>query len=229
LNSQQYGQAPIKQPVPQPFVTLSREAGAGGISITSDLLQRLRIDDTAATSPWVLFDRELVAKVAEEHDLPMRVAGLLEETRYNHFLHWWDDLSGKYPSWSTLVHQTGETIVHLAQLGNVILVGRGGNLLTRHMPGGVHVRLVGSRARRIAHISDYYNLTATEAEASMTREDGGRAMYLKDHFQVDIDDPHLYDLVINTDHVSYHDVVDAILRRVLQARQAVRQATTSTE
>ena len=47
-----------------------------------------------------------------------------------------------HPSQYTLVQKTGETILHLAQLGYVIIVGRASNIITAKMPGGVHIRLV---------------------------------------------------------------------------------------
>jgi len=41
-----------------------------------------------------------------------------------------------------------ETILHLAEQGNVILIGRGANLVTRELQHVFHVRLVGSQGRQ---------------------------------------------------------------------------------
>ena len=41
-----------------------------------------------------------------------------------------------------LVHKTAKTILQLAEMGNVIIIGRGANVVTAHMNNIFHVRLV---------------------------------------------------------------------------------------
>ena len=56
---------------------------------------------------------------------------------------------GLHPSSWTLVQQTNATILQLAQMGNVILVGRGATVITSKLNNVFHVRLVGSLEKRI--------------------------------------------------------------------------------
>jgi cytidylate kinase len=100
--------------------------------------------------------------------------------------------------------------LHLAQLGNAIIVGRGANIITARLPGMLHVRLVGSVEHRVAHMREFDHLDRKEALRRMTREDGGRRRYLKRYFGKDIDDPLLYHFVINTDWVSLQDAVKTV-------------------
>jgi hypothetical protein len=218
LGSQQYG-GPGGLGHIQPFITMSRETGAGGITVGTLLRARLQAEDKQARSPWMCFDRELLNRVVEEHNLPKEVAQTMDQVHYHRLLKWIDELMGNYPSWSTLVRKTGETTMHLARLGNVILVGRGANVLTRGLPGGLHVRLIGSLPKRIAHAAEYYHLTRAEAEHFIRLEDTGRAMYVKDNFHVDIEDTHQYDLTINTDHIHYEEAVDLIIRQLAHVRE----------
>lgn len=213
----------------QPFVTISRQAGAGGITIGRKLRDRLQEVDKEATSDWHWLDRELVDEVIKEHKLQEQLALVRDETQYGSLMRWFDDSFGNLPAWSTVVRKTGETIVHLANMGNVILVGRGSHILTRKHPGGLHVRLVGSEGRRIAHLMDYYNLGREDAERMMVREDRGRARYIKDHYQADIDDASRYDLVINTDELSYDDVALLTADEVLRIRCRLRGAANTEE
>src|SRR5262249_48846550 len=114
-----------------------------------------------------------------------------------------DDLLGVHPPAYTLVQQTAETILHLANRGNAILIGRAAQVITSHLDHVFHVRLVGSIEKRIEHISEIRGIGKTEALALIRQEDRGRQRYLKKYFGKDIADPLSYHLVVNTDSGPY--------------------------
>lgn len=189
-------------PQPKPFITLSRQAGARGITIGRELVSYLSAASAASEGcPWILLDKELAARVIAEHGLPERLERYLGETKISELRDLLDEALGVHPSSLTLVRQTSETILRLAQAGQVVLVGRGANHVTRRLPGGFHVRLIGSPAGRLRHLQQYYGLDAAQASALMKREDEGRAAYVKRNFNADIDDPLSYDLVLNVDRL----------------------------
>src|SRR5258706_10560366 len=66
-----------------PFVTISRQMGAGGITIGEKLTEFLRKNDSAqaGASSWTVFDKNLVAKVLEEHNLSKRFAEFMPEDK----------------------------------------------------------------------------------------------------------------------------------------------------
>ncbi len=103
-------------------------------------------------------------------------------------------------------------------MGRTILVGRGAPVITRFTPGGVHVRLVGSIKNREQHIKEHFKFDDKKAREFIKEEDRGRAQYLKKYFDRNIDDPLLYDLVINTDRISYDDaammIKDVVMKRI---------------
>jgi cytidylate kinase len=101
------------------------------------------------------------------------------------------------------VRKTSDTILHLAELGNVILIGRGSNIITSKLDSVFHVRLVGSFPKRVAYIQELEHLALKTARNFVRAEDRGRRRYVKKYFNKDIDDPLLCHLVINTDLVSY--------------------------
>jgi cytidylate kinase len=124
---------------------------------------------------------------------------------------------GIHPPFWTLVHQTSETILRLATQGNVILIGRGSNLVTSKLRHVFHVRLVGSLKKRVAHMQEIRGLDSKAALEIVQMEDRGRQRYVKKYFNEDVDNPLIYDLVINTDLVSYEQAArmigDAVLHR----------------
>jgi cytidylate kinase len=191
-------------------VTLSRQCGSGAHIIAEKLAARLQSGSPKDAPPWTVFDRNLVGQILEDHHLPARLAQYLPEDRTSQVEDIIDDLFGmKPPSWK-LVEQSSETVLRLASLGRVILIGRGANLVTARLPKILHVRLVAPLEQRVARAQEVRTLTRRAALALVRREDAGRARYLKKYFGADIDDPLLYHLVLNTGRVAYDDAVEMI-------------------
>ncbi len=192
-------------------VTISRQSGSGGHAVAMQLLELLNQDAPHSGPKWTVFDRNLVEKVLQDHHLPNRLARFMPEDKISEISDTMDELFGLHPSSWTLVHQTTDTILRLAELGNVIIIGRGANVITRRLDYVLHVRLVGSLERRVAYLQEVAQLTFKEAFAMAQCEDLGRRRYLKKYFDKDIDDPLLYHLVINTDLVSFEEAARLIV------------------
>ncbi|HTL70180.1 MAG TPA: cytidylate kinase-like family protein [Candidatus Eisenbacteria bacterium] len=201
-----------------PFVTISRQTGAGGVTIGRKLSAYLREHDKGAGDcAWEVLDKSLVHRVLQDHALSERIEEFMPEDRVSQISDTLDEILGLHPAAWVLVRKTSETIARLASLGRVILVGRGANVMTRKLPGGFHVRLVGSLPVRIRHVESYFGLNRHQAETLVKTEDEGRRHYLKEYFGKNIDDPLLYDLVVNTDHIPYDEAARLIGHAVLQA------------
>ncbi len=203
---------------PLGFVTISREAGAGGLTIGEKLAKQLN-QELPMSCPWTVFDKTFVEEILRDHHLPQRIAPFLKEAPIPEVEDILQDLFGLRPSQFTLVKRTNETILRLAKLGRVIIVGRGASILTAHIPGGVHVRLVAPLKKRIGHIQAYFEMTEKEANIFIEKEDQGRAEYLRKYFNQDIRNPLLYDLVLNTDTISYDEVAQIISDMVVRRRE----------
>jgi Cytidylate kinase-like family len=185
-----------------PVVTISRQCGAGAWVVANELAEILRAR-TSEPPPWTIFDRNLVQKVLDDHDLPARLAEYMPEDRVSEVSDTMDQLFGLRPSSWTLVRKTADTILRLAEIGNVVVIGRGGSVITSHLDHAFHVRLIGSDRRRIKHIERSMHMDADAAAAYVREEDLARRRYLKKYYGKDIDDPLLYHLVLNTDRVPH--------------------------
>ncbi len=196
--------------IKRPFVTISRQAGAYGTTIAENLIEYLKNHDSQKDHPWTKFDKELIKKVMEDHDLPQTILSYFPESTVSEIKDILEELFNLHPSQYTLVHKTSESIIHLAQLGFVVLVGRGANIITAKLPYGVHVRLVGSFQNRVRHMTDYLKISDKEARIYVIKEEQDRRKYIQKYFEKDIDDPLLYDLIINTDTIEIQDAVRMI-------------------
>lgn len=213
----------LSEGMPRMSVTLSRETGSGAGAIAEKLAEFLQAR-SPGTCPWAIFDKNLMEKVMEEHHLPKQMAEFLPEKRTSAINDALEELLGLHPSSRTVHYQTAETILHLVELGRVILIGRGANVVTRKLPQVIHVRLVGSFEARLARVREQHQMSQREAEEFVRRSDQGRAKFLRKYYGKKIDDPLLYDMVLNTDRVAFDEAVRLISEIVLARAKALEPA-----
>lgn len=207
--------SPTSTLAPNPAVTLSRQTGAGGLVVGLKLAEYLQQKLPGPRCAWTVFDKNLVQKVLEDHHLPEHMEKFMPEDRAREIDSAVEELLGLHPSVWTLVEHSVDSIFRLAQAGNVILIGRGSHIITRHMTHVFHVRLIGSEARRSQHCIEYYGLDASQALAYVKNEDRKRRRYLKQYFDRDIEDPLQYHMILNTDLIPYDDAARIIGNEVL--------------
>ncbi len=181
-----------------PFITISREAGAGETEITNLLLEDLSRNLDPKDCPWALYDKDLIKRVNEDYNTK-GIHSLLPEEKFSDIQTMFEELFGLHPTKREMAHNISKSILRLADMGNTIIVGRGGFFITRHHSNGLHVRLIGTFHKRVKHMIEEYSLTSKQAEEYLLKEDHRRYDYVKKLFGVDLNDPHHYDLVINTD------------------------------
>jgi cytidylate kinase len=192
-----------QNPAPKLALTISRQTGCGAHEIATLLAKYFEEHAPDKSRSWHVVDRNLAEKVLEDHKLPTRYARFMPEDRASELGDIMEELLGAHPPSSIFVQQTSETIVDLAEQGNVILIGRGANLITRNLSHVFHVRLVASLESRMKHFQESHGLTAEIALRQIQIEDRGRKRYLKKYFGQDLENPLLYHLVLNTDLMSF--------------------------
>ena len=203
------------QKKPCPCITISRQAGAGA-DVIGKLLSEQMNSYGVCTGEWTYFDRNLIEKVVQDHHLPKLISRYIEEDKYKDIDHIVADFLGLSVCQWTLVHKTTETILLLARMGNVIIIGRGGSVITSKLSNVFHVRLIAPVEARVRHIQEIYGMTDKEALLFIKKEDHARKSYLQSFFHRDIDDPVLYHLVINTSKMGYEGTAKIIENSVVQ-------------
>ena len=199
----------------KPAITISRQAGAGAITVAELVAERL---DTECPGhppcPWVVFDRNLVEEIVRDNALSQTVADyMLEDVKFP-LSDAFEAMLGLHPSsWSMMEHAAA-TIRKLALKGNVILVGRGAAAITAKLPHVLHVRLVAPFEQRVRHFELYYHVDEKDAARLVRERDEARRRYVR-QFGVDIDDPVNYALVINTGQISFEEAARTITNTVL--------------
>ena len=207
-----------KKPRPQlPAITISREAGAGAITIghlVAKILDRRCPGDPAC--PWAVFERNLVEKMLQDHNLPTALERFMPEDAAFPLNDAVETLLGLHPSSWTLVEHTTHTIRRLAIMGNVILIGRGSNIISAHLPHVFNVRLVAPLRERVRQVEEYYKVKSVEAAQMVQDLDEARRRYVRQYFRTDIDDPLHYHLTINTAHTGFQKAAQIIANLVIE-------------
>jgi cytidylate kinase len=217
LSSQAAAQEKDYQPQ-QPSITISRETGSGAVTVAQMLVEQLNAasESSVNTAGWMVFDRNLAKQVLTDHELPQNWERFVVEDARLPVEAIVEELLGLHPTQWTLVQHTTKTILRLASLGRAILVGRGAEAITSRLPFVFHVRLVAPLANRIQHASRYYNLTEEDAAKMIKEADHARRRYLRRYFDADVDDPLLYDVVLNTGRLGFVRTAEIIAQAAMK-------------
>jgi cytidylate kinase len=105
----------------------------------------------------------------------------------------------------------GLVIQGLAREGNVLLVGRGGQVLLRNHPSAVHIQIVAPLHYRQTIVMQRFEMNKREAQNRIRASDRARFDYVRRYHDADWLDPSLYHLVINTGCVPVSTAVDLII------------------
>lgn|ERR1035438_7504170 len=225
LESPNAGLSAAASHVINPFVTLSREVCAGATTLGRSLLPRLNLEFGEDGQEWVLLDKDLLGFALARHDLPEQLARYLPEDKISEIDAAIGEMIGLHPSIWELEQRVAQTIVQLAHVGRFIFVGRAAHLLTLSLPGGFHVRLVAAKEARVRRLMELQGCDTGAAESHIDRTDNARRKFVKSHFGREIDDPHTYDLVINTDRISPGAAANLVLEGLRHQMGNVRRST----
>ncbi|MCP5419966.1 MAG: cytidylate kinase-like family protein [Gammaproteobacteria bacterium] len=208
-----------------PFVTISRQAGAGGHRLAEALVAIMeREENHALFQGWQVCDQQLCEKLAQDPHLQVSMDSLLAE-EYRAQIHTFlSSLLGTQSDQNQVARKLFENIRALARVGKVIIVGRAGSQVTRELPLGVHVRLVAPENQRLKRMAGLLGKPEAEAHRIMNQQDTDRTRLLKSFFHADIDDPLLYDCVWNTGLAPFEAIAAAIITLVKQRISAYSDA-----
>jgi len=228
-------------------ITISRQYGSGG----NELARRIR-----EILDYQIFDKRMVVKAAA--DVGLSEQEIVDYSEENHkvrsFLDrlfntstavsegriWREDATGIRSVESVVLHEDALlTLVQRAvrsahSAGNVIIVGRGGQVILRDQPDVLHIRVEAPIESRIQRIKDQLRQDRQEyladvnlrrdAQDLITERDAASEDYLKRFYHIDWDDTSLYHLVINTGKLTIEQAADLITRLAIEMRQPEHEA-----
>ena len=201
------------------IITISRQSGCEANEVARILCQKLN---------YQLLNKELMMDLAkelrqepsqaEETPTSSKAAAWLERV-LNPFYNPNDLLyvAQKEISFASgqplTIRQVRELIQAAYARGNIVIVGRGSQVILASKPDVLHVRLIGSPEKRIQMWQKRESLSYDEAKKRMEKRDRAHVDFVKNYFDADITRQEWYDLIISIDHFTK----DAIAELILQA------------
>jgi hypothetical protein len=194
------------------FITISREYGCSGYGIAKEIAIILNNADKTPEPLWAAYERQVLDRVMAEMDLSSSLVKTLTDDALRDLTDILKSAFSGLPPQVAVYQKLAQTIRILAAHGNVVIVGRASNVITRGMTGGFHVMLVAPMEYKINNIMKFKNLSKKDAEKLIIDNTARREDYIREYVKFDVTDPHQYDLVINLSNTTVHGVADLIIQ-----------------
>jgi hypothetical protein len=214
------GAAPRHRQAPggaYPFITISREYGAGGRRLARALLEAMESQPSRLFRDWRIFDRQLCESLVDDAEIRGSFEALFSEEYHSEIESLVHTFLGSRSDQALAATRLFHAIRTVASRGKTIIVGRAGCCVTSSLQQGVHLRLVAPESHRIRQMG-LDGLERADARRELKRHDRDRARLVQVYFHRDIADPTLYDAVWNTARVQLGVVASSTL--TLVARRA---------
>lgn len=198
-------------------ITLSRQFGAGGLTLGEMLSERLG---------YTLVDNEIIQMVAENARVSTDWVESVEKEAGGKLLNFVSrlvpkklidqilDVNRGYIDEEIYVDLLNKIITKIAAEGNAITLGRGGQYILAGHPDVYHILLVANREDRVRFIEKKYKLSAQQAAQWVTGQDKRRVNLYRKFHQVDYDQPDHYHLVLNMSLLDMEKGLDLVCRLV---------------
>jgi len=198
-------------------LTISREFGAGGRTLGKKVANELG---------YTLVDEDIVQMVAERAKVSKKTVKAMEKEAGGSLMKFMNyivpqnqinrllDNQRGYLDEEIYVNTLTEIITDLAEEGNCVIVGRGGQYVLRDHAAAFHLLLVATHEDRVKFMMQNYNMKEDQAKDTI-RVHGKRRRNLYRKFgKEDYDDPLLYHLSLNMSKLSIEKATETAIKLV---------------
>lgn len=210
-------------------ITISRQFGAGGKTLGEMVANKLE---------YALFDNELIQMVAEQAKVSMGGVEKIEKESSGRFRNFLSDmipktLSGMIPRAVTdqkngaipqdtmqeevYVDVLREIITKIANGGNAVIIGRGGQYILKDNKNAFHVLAAANKNDRVKFLEKKYGLSPKDAQKAVDLDDKRRVNLYRKLKKTDYDQPLVYHLVLNTSKTDLETACELVCKLVATA------------
>ena len=200
-------------------IVISRQFGAGGKTLGEMVSEKLN---------YTFVDNDIIQMVAKQAKVSTSFVESIEGEAGGKLLKFMSGLVRKsfverilsdehgYIDEEIYVDLLYKIICQIADEGNAVILGRGGQYILRDRADVFHVLLIAEKPDRIRFMEEHYNLKPTQAKQSVNREDKRRINLYKKFGKEDYDSPDLYHLVLNMSRLKLEDANELICKLPVQ-------------
>ena len=208
-------------------ITISRQFGAGGKTLGEILAKKLN---------YQFINEDIIQMVADKARVSKGWVESVEQEAGGKLLNWMARIVPKsyverilggdsgYLDEEVYVGILREVITQVAEEGNVIILGRGGQYILQKHPGVFHLLLIAKKEDRIEFMEEHYNLRPTQAKQVVEKQDKRRTNLYRKFGKEDYDRPGLYNLILNMSKLDIDKASDFLCRMVSNVVSAEAKA-----
>jgi len=178
------------------IIAISRGTFSGGEAVAKGVAERLG---------YQCISREVILEAAWGSDVPAEKLFAAMEKRPS----FWHRVVGERSAYLTFVRVA---LCEHARGGNLVYHGHVGHLLLPGIAHVIRVRVIADLEVRIQAAGQQQNLTRKDAIALIEKVDRERRQWTRFLFEVDWDDAHLYDLVLNLSRMSPNTACETVVK-----------------
>ncbi len=181
-------------------ITISRGSFSGGKTLAECLAKKLSY---RCIDRDVIVERAAASGVSQEEllDALLKPPTFLERFRHKRYLY------------LALIQAA---LTEEVRTGRVVYHGNAGHLLLKGASTVLRVRIIAPLEFRLAMLENRLRLSPQESRAYIEKVDDGRRKWTQFLYGVNWEDPSLYDLVVNLEHMSIEDgcnVLEAVVKQ----------------
>jgi len=200
----------VKEDIPFPFITISREYGCFASSIVVRLTEEL--NKYEETDLWHGYDKDLLGKIHDDREVNEKLLETLDTKKREEMTELMRGMLTDYPPQVSAHIELIKTIRTLASQGRKVFVGRASAVITRDMKYGLHLRFVSPFQNRISKVMEKRGIRDRhEAEKLVKEKDKARHDFMTQYVKFDAHNSASYDLTINIDRFSEEEIVGLII------------------
>jgi cytidylate kinase len=169
------------------LITLTRSIGCGGTAIAQSIAKELQLE---------VYDDQRLQQEAMKLGIDSEELKEVDEKAPPLF----DSLFSQKPK--AYLDLLEATVYEVARRGEGIIFGHGSQILLRDFGCALHARVFASEPFRVQHMETQYGLSHDEARKLIRKRDRQQRGFMEFAFHMDLNDPSLYDLVINREKMS---------------------------
>lgn len=199
---------------PGPVITISREYGCPGRRIAKKLAQTLTEKNKAHGNQreWRWISKEIIEESARELKLSPALMKELSEYKERTFfenlaLFFSDEY---YPSDVKIKNTIAKFIYNASVEGNVIIVGRAAEAITKNFVNSLHIKLKAPLEWRAQKVADALGMTIQEARREAIEMDHRRDAF-RNYFEKERPDIDYFDLFFNCSTLSDEEIIESIV------------------
>jgi cytidylate kinase len=197
-------------------ITISKEFGTKGEKVASRVAEKLGYE---------YIGKNLVADIAKELHISESEAATFRKASQSRILRFVDrytcsivqkvvDREHGCLDDKNYYEVTKKLVENVYEAGDVIILGWGSQCLLKGKPDTLHVRLIKDNDLKTKELIQAENLSPKAAKDFIDREEGDLKAYVRQYFNEDWNDAHLYNLIIDMGKISVEKAVDMICDNV---------------